>query len=265
MPTLDTNNATVHYEVHGDGEPLLLISALGMSGAAAWGAHVPGFVEAGRQVITIDNRGTGSTGFDGKSFTIDDMADDAAAIIKELGVGPCDAVGWSMGGSILQSLLIRHGNLVNRAVLLATFPNYSGVQENWLDGQIALRSLPDPLVGAISGLPWLFTPKMLCNHRALIEVGKALVSDPQPTSNEAYAVQAETLRAYDSTGGLPGVQNSVLVLVGAEDVLTPPEQSIEIVELLPNGHLEILPRGGHGLPVEYPVETREAINSYLAQ
>jgi len=264
MPMLETNGATVHYEVRGDGRPLLLLSALGTS-SAVWEPFVPTFIEAGHQIITIDNRGTGKTGFDGSSFTIDDMADDAAAILKELGVGPCDAVGWSMGGSILQSLLIRHGELVDRAVLLATFPNYSEVQHQWLDGELAVRKASDPLVVSISGMPWLFTPKMLSDHKALIEVGRADIAGPLPTSNEAYAVQAATLREYDSTPGLPNVQNTVLVLVGAEDVLTPTSQSVEMAELIPNAKLRILPRGGHAVPLEYPAETVGAIEQFLAR
>lgn len=263
MPTIETTSATVYYDVRGEGKPLVLISALGTS-SAVWEPFVPTFIEAGHQVITIDNRGTGRTGFDGSSFTIDDMADDVAAIIEEIGVGQCDAVGWSMGGSILQSLLIRHGKLVDRAVLLATFPNYSEIQHQWLDGELAVRKEADPLVVSVSGMPWLFTPKMLSDHQALIEVARAMLADPLPTSNEAYAVQAATLREYDSTSGLPGVQNRVLVLVGAEDVLTPTSQSVEMAQLIPNAELKILPRGGHAIPLEYPAETIDAIEQFLA-
>ena len=61
-----------------------------------------------------------------------------------------------------------------------------------------------------------------------------------------------------------GQLNKVLVLAGAEDILTPPWQSVEMAELIPNAHLQILPRGNHGMIMEYPDDTLAAITAYLS-
>ncbi len=61
------------------------------------------------------------------------------------------------------------------------------------------------------------------------------------------------------------MKTPTLVLVGAEDVLTPVSKSIEIAELIPNARLQVLPRGGHGMAVEYPAETASAITTFLGE
>jgi pimeloyl-ACP methyl ester carboxylesterase len=59
------------------------------------------------------------------------------------------------------------------------------------------------------------------------------------------------------------VKTPTLVLVGAEDVLTPPSQSVEMAQLIPNARLQVLPRGSHGMVIEYTPETVGAIVAYL--
>jgi 3-oxoadipate enol-lactonase len=86
---------------------------------------------------------------------------------------------------------------------------------------------------------------------------------PHPTSYAGFAAQAHGLRRYDSRPLLPTVKTPTLVLVGAEDVLTPPSQSVEIAQLIPNAALQILPRGGHGMVIEYMPETVAAITAFL--
>src|SRR5436190_1133234 len=114
------NGIRLAYEEAGNGPPLLLISGLGAN-RLGWAPVVP--LLAGHfRCITFDNRGTGQSDVPPGPYSIDQMADDAAAFIDALGVAPVAAVGWSMGGSILQSLLINHGRLVRRAVLLSTLP-----------------------------------------------------------------------------------------------------------------------------------------------
>jgi pimeloyl-ACP methyl ester carboxylesterase len=54
------------------------------------------------------------------------------------------------------------------------------------------------------------------------------------------------------------------VLVGAEDVLTPPSQAVEIASRIPGAQLKVLPRGGHGMVIEYPEDTLAAIRAFLS-
>lgn len=262
MATATLNGVELFYEVEGQGPPLLLIAGLGAN-SSAW-ATVKPLLTSRFTVITFDNRGTGRSAVPPGPYTIPQMADDTAALLRHLNLGKVDVVGWSLGGSVLQALLIGHGDLVGRAVILSGFPSYTEVQQGWLDCLLALRQAGvSAEAQGVFGMAWGFTGKMLVDHGLLAAAAKAGAAAPYPTSFEGFAAQAHGLRRYDSRPDLPKVTNKVLVLVGAEDVLTPVWQSVEMAELIPGAHLQVLPRGGHGMAVEFTPETVAAIVAYL--
>jgi 3-oxoadipate enol-lactonase len=263
MPTANVNGIDLFYEVEGEGPPLLLIAGLGAN-SAAFAQAKPAFVKD-HTVITFDNRGVGRSAVPAGPYTIDQMGDDAAALVQHLKLGPVAAVGWSLGGSVLQSMLIRHGDVLSHAVLLSAFPSYTELQHGWLDCLLNLRQSNVPATAQVMfGMAWGMTPRMLSDHAALAAMANLMSGAPYPTSFEGFAAQAHGLRRYDSRPDLPGVKTPTLVLVGAEDVLTPVDQSIEMAKLIPNAALKVLPRGGHAMLAEYPQDTIAAIRAYLA-
>src|SRR3989442_5969074 len=112
MPTIQTPRIKMYYEVHGDGEPLLLIRGLG-STCDGFKAQVDGLSPRFR-VISFDNRCVGRTDQPQEPFTIADMADDAAALLDALEVEITDVFGVSLGGMVAQELALRHPQLVRR-------------------------------------------------------------------------------------------------------------------------------------------------------
>ncbi len=262
MATATVDGVTLHYQVEGEGPPLLLIAGLGLS-SLAWAAVLPRLRED-FTVVTVDNRGTGRSDVPPGPYAIDDLADDTAGLLAHLGLGPVSVVGWSLGGSVLQSLLIRHGDALSRAVLLNAFPCYTALQDAWLDAGLALRRAGlDPVAISMQGMAWSFTPRLLSDHAAAAAQAELAGKDPHPTTPAGFEAQAAGLRVYDSRPGLPGAQTPTLVLAGAEDVLTPVAQSVEMAELLPASTLRVLPRGGHAMVLEYPDDTVAAIRDYL--
>jgi pimeloyl-ACP methyl ester carboxylesterase len=256
------NDVDLHYEIAGEGEPLLLIAGLG-NHSGVWAPALPRLVERYR-CITFDNRGVGRSSVPVGPYSINQMAEDTAALIDHVGVGPVSALGWSLGGSVLQSMLIRHDALLKRAILLNAFASYSPIQHGWLDALLALRrSGANPLAQIILLMSWGLTIKSLGDHDHAMQMAEVARNDLYPTTVEGFAAQAEGLRHYDSRPHLPGIATPVLVLGGAEDILTPPTQSEEIARLIPRSRLQILPRGGHRMIVEYPTEVIEAVDRFM--
>jgi pimeloyl-ACP methyl ester carboxylesterase len=256
------NGIDIHYEIAGEGPPLLLISGLGQN-SGAWAGVLPNLRQRFR-VLIFDNRGTGRSSVPPGPYPIDQMADDAAGLLEHLGIPVTAAVGWSLGGSVLQSMLIRHGARLSSAVLLNAFPNYTGIQQVWLDALIALRRSDAPAEAKIAfGLPWGLTPIVLSDHGLAMQAVKAAAADPYPTGNAGYEAQAAGLRVYDSRPDLPKVRTPTLVLTGAEDVLTPVAQSVEIAALIPGARLHVMGKGGHRMIVEYPGEVLRLIGDFV--
>ncbi len=264
MPTTEANGIQLWYEEQGQGDPLLFISGLGRD-HLSWALVTPHFSDQ-RRCIVFDNRGTGQSETPPGPYSIDEMADDTAALIKDLGIGPCDVIGVSLGASVLQALAYRHPNTVKRAVFVSAFPNYTPVQEAWLDCLLALRSAGvDPVAQSIMGMPWVFTPRVLYDHEKASHQAMLGVEAAPPASDEGFAAQAAAIRTFDSRQQLHLVRAPSLVLVGAEDVLTPPEQSALMVDLMQNARLQVLPRGGHGLMAEYMDDAITAIKEFFAE
>ncbi len=264
MPTVNVNGVSLYYEVEGSGPPLLLIAGLGAN-HLSWALTVP-LLREHFQCITFDNRGAGMSDVPPGPYTIDQMADDAAGLIDALGVEPVLAVGWSLGGSVLQSLLINHGDKVRRAVLLSTLPSYTELQHAWLDAGLTLRRAGvDPLVQGVMGMPWGTTTRVLADHAKAFERAKLVAANPLPTSLQGYEAQAAAIRVYDSRPRLQEVTTPTMVLVGAEDILTPVHQSAEIASLIPNAKLVVMPRGGHGMLIEYLDDTVPVIEAFLSE
>ena len=116
MPEHVHDDATLHYEIIGDGPPLLLIAGLASDGAS-WG---PLLTELpGRQLIVVDNRGAGRTRSAGP-IRFADLVADIASLLVALGVGPVDMVGHSLGGAIGLWLAAERPHLVKRLVTLTS-------------------------------------------------------------------------------------------------------------------------------------------------
>lgn len=113
------NGVELYYEVHGQGDPLVLIAGL-TAHSGNWPLQVPVFAEK-RKIILIDNRNSGRSAVT-EDGSVSDMADDVAALMDELGISSADILGRSMGGYIAQEVALRHSSRVRRMILESTAP-----------------------------------------------------------------------------------------------------------------------------------------------
>jgi len=108
-----------YYQVHGQGEPLLLLHGGLMSGDM-FGPVLPALAAAGRQVITIDLQGHGRTPLGNRPIRCETVADDVAAVLTKLGRAKLDVVGYSFGGCVALRLGVQHPDRVRRLALVST-------------------------------------------------------------------------------------------------------------------------------------------------
>ncbi|MDO8359063.1 MAG: alpha/beta fold hydrolase, partial [Devosia sp.] len=116
MPQFDHDGASLHYEIRGEGPPLLLIAGIASDGAS-WGPLLPLLPE--RQLILIDNRGSGQSRVAGP-IEIEEMAGDCAALLDHLGLEAVDVVGHSLGGTIGLMFAAGHPERVRRLVTMTS-------------------------------------------------------------------------------------------------------------------------------------------------
>ena len=111
------NGVRYYYEIHGQGEPLLLLHG-GLGSIQMFGPVLP-LLAQGRQVIGVDLHGHGRTALGGREISLVDMGDDMAAVLRELGYAQVDVMGYSMGGGVAFRLAAQHPRMVRRLALVS--------------------------------------------------------------------------------------------------------------------------------------------------
>ncbi|TWI86396.1 alpha/beta fold hydrolase [Chitinophaga japonensis] len=137
------NGIKMYYEISGTGEPLLLLH--GGLGSMGMFERIMPAINAGRQVIAVDLYGHGRTALTDRPVSYIDMADDLAALLRQLGIKQVDVLGYSMGGIAGLRLAIQHPGLVRRLALVSTvfardgfYPDILAQQEQMNAGAAAL-------------------------------------------------------------------------------------------------------------------------------
>ena len=111
------NGLQMHYEIHGSGEPLILLHG-GVAASEVFDHMVPALA-ASRQVVTVDLQGHGRTRDVDRPLRYDAMADDVAALIDHLGLGRVDLLGYSMGGGVALQTAFRHPAVVGKLIVVS--------------------------------------------------------------------------------------------------------------------------------------------------
>ncbi len=114
---VQANGVKYYYEIHGQGEPLLLLHG-GLGSIDMFGPVLPKLAEK-RQVIAVDLHGHGRTQLAGRKINLVDIGDDLAVILKEVGQGQVDVLGYSFGAGAGFRLAVQHPELVRRLALVS--------------------------------------------------------------------------------------------------------------------------------------------------
>jgi len=257
------NGARLAYRDRGQGRSatLLLIHGFPLD-QRMWDAQLAGLTDQVR-VIAPDLRGFGRSAaapFAGP-LTMEQHADDLAGLLDALGIGRAVVVGLSMGGYIAFAFWRRHAARVQALVLADTRAEGDSPQAQAnRDASAAKVRLAG--VGAIAGdmLPRLLAPASLA-HPRLAERMRAMMAR-QPAETVIAALAGLRDRA-DSRPTLPTISAPTLVLVGEQDVLTPPADATAMAAAIPGARLVVVPDAGHMSPLENPRAVNTALRSFL--
>ena len=263
--TVQANGQELYYQVHGDGPPLVLVMGIGYDSSLWTLAQVPALSTKFRMVL-VDNRDAGRSSKASQSYEIADMADDLAGLLDALGIPRTHLLGLSMGGMIAQEFALRHADRLDRLVLAGTgaAPARSAVDPiqvwNWVKANDA--------TGEVFGgqqFVSLFSTAFLRNHEAVRDTAELLASNPYPMSPDAYGRQADAYRQFDALDRLAAITAPTLVVVGEQDLLTPPWIAREVAEAIPGARFETVPGAGHMTPFEKPEEFNAIVDAFLAR
>ena len=260
MSTIPLEDGWLHYEATGDGPPLLLVPGLGGVGSF-WRLQVAAFARDFR-VIVHDHRGCGRSSRSDIVYSVEQMAGDVLHLMDALGIEAAHYVGHSTGGAIGQVIAQDRPERLRRLVLSATWAGpdpfflrsftarrellrLGGVASYWRASVLLLR--PPSWIGA--------------NEAALAAEETDLLADPPDIAILESRIDA--ILRFDRRARLGMIRAETLVVVAADDIVTPAHFSAELAHGIPGAKLAVLPYGGHFVPVIEPASYNEAVGSFL--
>jgi len=228
MPIIDRGGWTLHFDVAGSGDEIVVLThGLGVTGAT-WAAQVTALAGEYR-VVTWDLRAHGSSGSPGGSCTLAALADDLAAVVEAVGGGAVHALGHSAGGVVAMRFAIDHPVLVRSLVLVGTASECNARAHGWYE---SLARTAEQEGGAA-------VLRMLGNR-------DPSAVPPEPLGFAAIARAMGGLHAVPLTEALANVSSPALVVVGEKDFLGV-GGSVIISRRLARSRLEIVPERGHAI------------------
>lgn len=257
--TVEVGGATLSIIDEGNpnaGSPRLFIQGLGCESETIWRPLLRELVAAGddRQHIAFDTRGIGSS--TGWPDSLEQMADDAAAVLASRASSPAEVVGHSLGGAVAMLLVARHPSMVHSLILMDSVPEYSEKTRSgfqWRAGQI--RN-----VGAVATIFDIVIPRSFGvetqTERPEVVVGfQAMLGRQSP---DVYSHICELAANTNTWSAFNSLRLPTLFVSGSEDVSTSPDIMRPLAEQVGGRFVEI-PNAGHNPPLEQPAYVAAAI------
>ena len=221
-----------------------------------WDPLMTDGLAAGREVILFNGRGIASSS--GKPRTrIEHMADDAASVIRALGIRKVDVLGFSLGGFQAQDLTRRHPDLVRKLMLLGTGPRGGNPDSD----PGVLEAAPRP-VPTVEDILFLFFGRSEAAKQAGHDFWKRRhqrVDQDPPSSPAVIQAQIEANMYYlpkldpkAPFAHLREIKQPTFILNGTNDVMIPSVNSWYMSQNIPNAQLFIYPDAGHAAQFQYP-------------
>jgi 3-oxoadipate enol-lactonase len=231
---------------HGQGAPLVLLHPLALSGEL-WS---PLAERLGSQydVFAFDLRGHGQSTWNGRPFTIDELAEDVVAALDALGLDSVRLAGMSMGGSVAMTLAGRYPDRVGSLLLADTTAWYGpDAPTAWAQrSQKAMNPRDKQLPFQLDR--WFSEAFRAEQPDEVDRVARIFLA----TASSAHAAASLAMGALDARPLLPAITAPTQVFVGEHDYATPPAMAELLAEQIPNAELRVLPTVRHLSLIEAP-------------
>ncbi|MER7012720.1 alpha/beta fold hydrolase [Saccharopolyspora sp. NPDC000359] len=251
------DQAAIYYEVHGGGEPLVLLS--GQANTHHWWDGVRADFEAAHQVVVLDYLGTGRSDKPaGAEYSVRRFATDVVHVLDELGIARAHVYGTSMGGKVAQWLAIDYPDHVGALILGCT--SVGGAHGLRADPEI-IRALAQPSAEAAREvlIDLMYSPEWVRANPGPYRT----LGDPMPGHARRGHLRASN--AHDSWAVLDQITAPTLVLHGTDDAFSPVENATILANRIPGAEVRYLDGARHAYFEEQRAEASGAVLGFLAE
>jgi 3-oxoadipate enol-lactonase len=264
MPKLQVNGAELYFEDTRNGPETIVFAHGLLFSSRMFAAQVDHFKDRFR-CVSFDFRGQGQSEVTRSGYDIETLTMDTIELLQQRGAFPCHFVGLSMGGFVGMRLALRFPKRMRSLILLSTSADREPTGKRIRYTVMALAAR------------WL-SKRLIANRVANILFGKGFQTDPARAAERdewrrllMANSRVGASRASRGVFARPAFNDEIaairvptLVLVGEEDVATPPVEARRIHESIPDSKLLVLPGAGHSPTIETPEAVNRAMEEFLA-
>lgn len=252
----------LHYDQIGrsSAPPVLMIQGLGAD-KHLW--DLQRYVLASRyRVIAHDNRGAGKSDKPFGAYSLEQMADDAIAVLDHAGIESAHVVGASMGGAISQIIGVKHPERVRSLSLVCTACRNHPWRRDLLASWAEMASTKGMNAMTTEAARWVIGPRSL---RRLWPAVSWLGPIATSRATHGFKGQVQALLGVDEDIAdlLGTITVPTAVIVGNQDILTPRGDSEELADRIPTAELIVLSGAAHGLMIEHATTFNRVLGDFL--
>jgi 3-oxoadipate enol-lactonase len=252
------NGISIAYTDEGQGLPLVFVHGFPLS-RGCWRPQIDSLSRVCR-AIAPDLRGFGESGATSGTTTMDQFADDIAALLADLGATPAVVVGHSMGGYVALAMARRHTELLRGLVLVGTRAGQDSPDAAAGRRATAEKVRADGPGGVIDAM----APKMLSPGTESADMEAAVLGFMTPSSRDGViGALLGMAEREDSVPLLGQIEMPTLVVTGADDVIIDPAESHAMAQAITGSQLEVIPDAGHLVAYEQAEAFNAALRDWL--
>jgi pimeloyl-ACP methyl ester carboxylesterase len=262
MSKVQTSNYEIHYEIYGQGHPLILIPGFA-TGLWIWYHQIEEFSKSYKTIV-FDNRGVGRSKTAIYPFSVERMADDVADLMDFLRVRKAHILGASMGGFIAQELALKYPEKVSSLILCCTsFGGKNHVSPS-AETLLAMSSFEDPnseqriRKNLKFALGQKFEELKEEEFEKIVERRLA-----NPILHQAYLSQLQAAMTFDVEAKLENLTTPTLIITGDKDPMVPAENSYNLARKIKDSRLEVITNIGHSVFIETPKVFNQLVIDFL--
>ena len=256
------NGINLAFSDEGQGQPIVFLHAFPLN-RSMWEPQVKGLKSQFR-IITVDLRGHGKSEAPMWRYSLDQFAEDTKNLLDHLGIAKAVFVGLSMGGYILFSLYRKYPSLFDALVLAdtrATADTPEAKSTRFSMAQIAYKRGSSTIADLM--LPKLLGQTSLSHRQDLVKQLRHMI-----TANQISGIVGDLMAMEerpDSTPLLRSLKIPTLVIVGEEDLASPPEEVQGMAEHIPGAKFIIIPEAGHVSNLEQPELFNQTVYKFFRE
>jgi pimeloyl-ACP methyl ester carboxylesterase len=257
---VEANGVEIYVDQVGQGPDVLLIGGLGDT-VESWQFQLDGLADRYR-LTAFDNRGAGGTAMPDGPVSVKAMADDAAGVLRALGVASAHVAGFSGGSIIAQELALRHRELVRSLVLQSTFAAMNPYLRSLA---LFVRWLVEVAPSERAFLEAFFLTiytRRAHNDGTVDQIIEEVLAFPHKQATEDLQRFIDAFVDHDATDRLPGITAPTLVLAGGRDIQMRPDLCRGVAQLIPGARFEVMEEEAHQPFQEVPDEWNARVDAF---